>query len=607
MPRPSLEKQAETAWTRIQEALDYYDNVRRPVYERAWLVYTNDASLLLTGGVPTGGYGVLGGVVWALGGGSEEVMGSAPFYPAKLNVGTTIIHTKLSALTTQKPTFNVLIYDPQRNTPQMVSLIRWLVDYLWDTSQVQTALQEAYISKALFGFGLIEINEVLETDAEGNIVGKSFRVNAVPATRVLYDLNARHASLEACRWIAKIVWMEKHVIEDLGKSARWRNVDKVAPISRFKSFEENIRMIQQIATHSRNIEEDKRIPVFYYYDAYNREVFILAPAKDYDYPFVVLKHMKDPFPFKDFYPFVMLKGYEVPETFHPLSDYMLIEPHLELLTRFVSIYMNHALRSLPKFAYMENALTEQGRRALSSSSILAGVEVRNTAPAAAVQPLTVDLPNQSLVQMIVLAEKYLNEAAGLTHYHRAEVPPKVKSATESSYLVQLSGVRGQHEAQLIEYALGELAEKLYGYFKVSGLPVPVAIPNALGQMQIAIVNPTELPDVIRIEINAGSTAYMDRLQDRNDMIGLMQILAEIMQMGASPAVLPILRHVLTTFPQLNPTDVMQILQSVLTTQQLLLAQAQQQQAQEKTEKSEEPEEPEEPETEEEPEEVGGVI
>jgi len=334
-------------------------------------------------------------------------------------------------------------------------------------------------------------------------------------------------------------------------------------------------MIQQIemAIQSRRIEEDEKIPVFYYYDAYNRELFILAPAKDYDYPFVVLSYLKNPFPYKDFYPFVMLSGYGVPETFHPMSDYMLIEPHLELLTRFVSIYMNHALRAIPKFAYTENVLTEQGRRALSSSSLLAGIEVRNASPSVAIQPITVDMPNQSLVQMIVLAEKYLNEAAGLTHYHRAEVPPRVKSATESSYLVQLSGVRGQHEAQLIEMTLGALAEKLYGYFKTLGEPVVIAMPSPLGVPMPVPISPEQLPDVVKIEINAGSSAYMDRMQDRNDMVTLMQILGELAQMGALGISAPLLKHILATFPQLNATDVMQIMQGLIQFQQMQQMQA----------------------------------
>jgi len=572
MPRPKLEQKAETAWKRIEDAIEYYDHVRRPVYERAWMVYCNDASLLLGSG-GFGNIGMLSGAIW-FGAMGEEALGSAPFVPAKINIGTTIIQTKMAALTTQKPTFNVLIYDPEKNNSEIIALVRWLVDYLWDTSEVQTALQQAYLSKALFGFGLLEITEVAEITAEGQPARRQLRVVPIPATRVLYDLNARYPSLEACRWIAKVVWMERGVIDDMEKVANWRNTDKVAKTWKFKPFEENIRMIQQVElTRTHKIEEDEKIPVFYYYDAYNRELFILAPAKDYDYPFVVLRYEKDPFPFKDFYPFVMLAGHGVPETFHPLSDYMIIEPHLELLTKFISIYMNHALRAIPKFAYTENALTEQGRRALSSPSLLSGIEVRTTAPGAVIQPITVDMPNQSLVQMIVLAEKYLNEAAGLTHYHRAEVPPRVKSATESSYLVQLSGVRGQHEAQLIEQALGDLAEKLYGYYKMLGEPVAVAVPSPLGVPVTVPVMPHQLPDVVRIEINAGSTAYTDRMMDRNDMIALMQILGELLQMGSIPAVMPILKHVLATFPQLNATDVMQIVQSIAQIQQMQALQA----------------------------------
>jgi len=100
MPRPSYEQKAELAWKRIEEALDYYDLVRRPVYERAWMVYCNDASLLITGGGGTNATGILGGAIW-FGMGSEEALGSAPFIPAKLNVGSTIIQTKLVAIAPQ--------------------------------------------------------------------------------------------------------------------------------------------------------------------------------------------------------------------------------------------------------------------------------------------------------------------------------------------------------------------------------------------------------------------------------------------------------------------------------------------------------------------------
>lgn len=573
MPRrPSVVKEAEERAThRIERALRYYEDKRLPLYRRWWMLYYEGMKA-----VQRDIWSVIGPpgmVAWAM-----PLLGERNVWGATVNYVTTFILTKNAALTTREPSFSIVIMDREKDTPEMKALLLEVITQLWRISDAQKAFQRADLYRRLFGFALLRAVFHPVYSPDGEVVDVIPHVYAIPATRVLYDLGAQVADVQACRWLCEIQFMDERELSGM-ESVGWKNVDDVTEDERLKPF---LEPLMAAPLHDENYisDEDKRIPVFHYWDKQAGVYLVLARGKGGSFVTLYERHYETID--KHFYPYILLAGTELPETFHPLSDVAIMEPHVDLLAKLLTIFTHHALRSLPRFAYMENALTEQGQRALSETSIMAGVEVRQGASLADIQPLPTTPPNPALVAMIERCERDLTEAAGITHYHRAIMPPGRRSATETAQFIQLSGVRGQMEQQLMEDAMSEMAERLYALFLQQETPLTIPIRQRGVIVGVVTVTPQMLPQALKIEVNAGSTAWTDRIQDRNDMLGLIQTL------GSLPTVpntlRPLLAHLLSTFPQLNPSDIMEILRAVdeqfmqQQMQQQMMEQAMQQQA-----------------------------
>ena len=566
-------------WERISSGITYYDQELEPKYRRWQGIYRSDTGSMGASINPDDALRMNLSI--------GDMAEMRRYYFARLNLGTSFINIKTSALTVKEPTFSATILDESQYDPAKVLLIQSSMRRIWRESGAQEAIREADTYRRVYGYSLIKPSWDRVFNAKGDIMTQRGKATAIPPTRLFYDTSADRPDMGSLRWLAELVWMDKDSLDAM-RQAGWKNTKKVGRHGRLETLttalptgassgdESHGRASVGAEEHKKNSEV--LYPVFLMWDFTRRKYTVLAPrgeqdglaAKENEY--VVLYEENDPYPYEDFFPHVMLTGLHVPNQFHPQGDIALMEPHLDLLARLFTVFVAHSIRSVPKFAYAENTMTEQGRRALTEPSVMAGVEMRSNAPVNSVVPLPSAPVPDALIAGIGKAEQYLNEAAAILDYHRGSAPAGRHTMGEVSQLVSLSGVRGQMELRQLEETMGKLAGKLYDLYRFENSTVTIVQEMAPGMRQPIQVPMDSLPSSIELLVNSGSSAFSDRVQDRNDMMNLFQLVTQVPLVP--PQSLPVMKHILQTFPQLSASDVIDILRAYMQA-----AQMQQQQAQ----------------------------
>lgn len=553
-------------WQRIEGSIRHFEDKLEPNYKR-WLdVYRTD-----TGG---SGFNISPDDALAMNLSLSDMAEMRRYYFARLNLATSFIDIKTSALTLREPSFSVVILEEADFSPEKVLLIQSSLRRIWRTSKAQEAVRLADTYRRIFGYSLIKVAWDETRDGEGNVISEKGRTIPVSPTRILYDPAADEPTLQKMRWLAEVVWMDRDSLDAMRTNVGWKRTSQVGSHGRLNALSTMSPKLDTITAEkvpgfsseeSKRYTDEELFPIFLVWDGSRRKYTIMAAsgkdADEKDKPYVVLHEAVDPYPFEDFYPFALLAGQHVPNDFHSIGDMQNMEPHLDLLARMFTIFTAHAMRSVPKYGYVQNAVTEQGRRALTESSVMAGVELRDGASANSVFPLqSTPLPD-ALIQGITRVEQYLNEAAGILDYHRGLMPGGRHTMGEVGQLVSLSGVRGQMQMRSLEEDMSALAIKLYDLYRFAGATVSVVQETPDGMRQPMPIPMADLPGAVELLVNSGSSAFSDRMSDRNDMMTLFQLLTQIPMVP--PQSMPVLKHILGTFPQLSASDAIEILRSFL--------------------------------------------
>lgn len=478
---------------------------------------------------------------------------------------------KNGSITLTQPDFWVMFKRHYPNYAELATLIRHILRFFWQKSQIQEEIRIADRYARIVGqcpvrvgyevvpnphahseLSSEDISEMLLT-GDVETISESFWeerpvVRHVSPFRFFYDQDIPLPDLTYARWCCEVLYLTAEQLDMLP----YKGLDQLQPTAERMDLPRRDKGQQQVDYYEIWSIWDKELGLHILYAP-------SVPDKT-----IAVEKIETPFP--NFFPYELWTIYEIPD--HPIAigDAQILLVPAQTFNFLRTVELNYVMRTMPRFFYRRGVLTEQGKRALEAGSLLQGIEIASDEPLGQV---VMPFVPSGLPQELLLFENAVREdmttLSGITDFHRGIPLPTKRLATEVSLLAQLSGIRGQIEQQKFETFLARVINKFYHVlrnFVPETIPVPI---RRNGETEIIPIAPAQLPDDAEIYITTSGNA-IDRALERRDIIELFKFIA---QAGLPIVVwIPFIQRLLATY-NIHPEEAALVVNSL---QQIALQQ-----------------------------------
>jgi hypothetical protein len=163
---------------------------------------------------------------------------------------------------------------------------------------------------------------------------------------------------------------------------------------------------------------------------------------------------------KDRSPFVPLVLRKTNTRVRGISDMELMAPSLDEQAVYRSNTANYIEHFVPKVTGPEDALTEEGKKALASPDYGAYVSTAREYPNAAITPLDPPVLPSEAWDMERRVEDGIREATGVNELMRGLFPDRKRTATETSEVVSASAARQSEKRNTLEHFYLNIAQRI---------------------------------------------------------------------------------------------------------------------------------------------------
>ena len=286
-------------------------------------------------------------------------------------------------------------------------------------------------------------------------------VSYIPVDMLLWDDTAR--TPDDIRWHCEIeevppheVWDNEDFLEYVKEHGGTEaDVKNIKPDTFLSKIQETKSMRKQTADHG----DDERITLYRFYDYETGTICTFAKGGK-----IILLEQPNPFAFqpdlKDRSPFVPLVLRSHPKRVRGISDMTLIEPLLDELNHYRSKMAAYVAQFEPKWMGPDDALTPDGREAISSTNpgdyvgLTSGYRKDDVGPVVPPQ-----LPSEVL-EMVGMIINDIREATGVSELMRGIFPDRKRTATETTEVVAASTARQSEKRNAMERFFLGIAKRI---------------------------------------------------------------------------------------------------------------------------------------------------
>lgn len=313
------------------------------------------------------------------------------------------------------------------------------------------------VPDALTIAGLVPVEEEVEKVLRDRIV-----VDYVPWDMVRWDPTAKR--IEDVTWVAQL---SKVRAEEVKENPAYQEYTSRSPgnSAKLKKLKGDSTLDLDKLPDGKATKDDEFLTVVEFWDFQTGTVCTFVKGQDW-----LLDETANPFAlnfdFKDRSPFVPLILRKTNTRLRGISDMELMAPSLDEQAMYRSNTATFVERFVPKVMGPEDALTEEGKTALSSKEYGAYVSIATGSDASQVQPLIPPALPTEVFDLERRVEDGIREATGVNELMRGLFPDRKRTATETSEVVSASTARQSEKRNTLEQFYLDIARRILQLMQV---------------------------------------------------------------------------------------------------------------------------------------------
>lgn len=451
-----------------------------------------------------------------------------------INLSFSTVNTIIPYITSEEPRFLVSPYS-QDATVENARLQQAWLNRLWrkQSTGAQEALKASAEDYLIYGDGYLKVSYALEEK-----MASSGQVDSKEIAEIFVDrldpwdlfIDPMADGLHNARWLCHRIYTTRDEVE---QDVRYEHVDVDDLVGEPPDTAEDAIRTDRTAWHGDTGQD--WVVLYEFYDLVHDEMWTFGMGGDV--PLRVVEGVS-------MAPIVQIPNYRIPRSPYHMGELEQIKPMQDELNKSRSQLITHRRRNVAKYLIREDAITEDGKKALTSPIVNQMVPILGDQPLdALVKPASLQpLPPEAYASADQ-AERDIYEISGVNEYLRGASPEIRRTATEATIIEGASNVKTRGKLADVERAarkigalIVETAKDVYpqtdvdemSMYLTGGEAEQIARDNAnaeadellaagdmaaaqeakiLGGKSDVIVTPTEdiFVGVYEIEIESGST------------------------------------------------------------------------------------------------------
>lgn len=364
-----------------------------------------------------------------------------------INMSFSTVNTIVPYVTGAEPDFMVEPYGGDATSDSARLITAWL-NRMWRSSKVagNAHLERAVHDYLTYGDGYLKQSYNI---ADMEIDDEMMEVAELWVDRINpWDLWIDPASdgIHNARWVAHRLFIPKHVVEQSDKYKFTKDLGSWSAMGAEDSGRDPEAM--QVPTGE---GKDDLIAVIEFYDRLANRLVVFAEGADM--PLRVVEDIDCPI--------VQLGNYIIPHSpYHSGEMEQLWELQMEL-NRTRSQMITHRKRNVQKYIAQEQALGEDAKAALQSSTVNELIFVKGAVdPSTVIQPLQVAQLSSDAYNISDVITRDIYEISGVNEYLRGGTPAISRTATEATIIESASNVKSQHKLRQVETFVRSIGQML---------------------------------------------------------------------------------------------------------------------------------------------------
>jgi hypothetical protein len=281
-------------------------------------------------------------------------------------------------------------------------------------------------------------------------------VDYVPWDRVRFDPTARR--FKDVRWIAQLTPM---TVEEVKNNPQWREYVKRTRggLDRLERLQADAAIDKDLWVGDKPTDDDKRVTVVEMWDLEAGTYCIFVRGQNWLLyegvnPFAMMPELQDRSPFV---PIVLRK---TTRRVRGISEMDVMLRSLREKDLYRSMAATYIERIVPKLIGPEDALTDEGKEALSNAEVGAYVSISRDVDPRTIQPLIPPPLPEKAFDMENKIDNEIREATGVNELMRGLFPDRRRTATETAEVVAASAARQSEKRNTLERFHVDIARRM---------------------------------------------------------------------------------------------------------------------------------------------------
>lgn len=359
-----------------------------------------------------------------------------------INISFSTVNTIVPYVTGEEPNFLVEPYSGDAS-PRLARIQAALLNRVWRSSDTegQNKLEDVAVDMLIYGDGFMQVGHVVEEQRLGD--GET-----VDAVKVVLDrldpwdvwIDPFSDGIHNARWVARRIITTMEELED---DDRYRIPEDFGAgvASEFYVGEEELRERLYVQGQGEDGNVQRWVVLYEFYDLVRGRMITFG---DHEQP---LRWIDEPA-----LPIVQFGNYRIPRQPYHMGELEQLWDMQQELNKTRSQQITHRRRGAAKIAYLKDAITEEGKQALTSPEVMAGVpfEGGDLTLDQLIQPINIPNISSDAYNMSDIITRDVYEISGVNEYLRGATPEVRRTATEATIIEGASNVKSRHKLRLIE-------------------------------------------------------------------------------------------------------------------------------------------------------------
>lgn len=425
-----------------------------------------------------------------------------------VNMSFSTINTILPHLTGMEPEFTVAPFSKD-STPKNARIQEAYLNRMWRHKPVgaQIGLKASVFDYLVYGDGYLKTTwSIVErsTNVDETAQVTELFVDRISPWDVWLDPNS--TGLDKARWAAVRVWTTE-------EEARADDTLKIPAGYEFTTIDatDNDDDSGEKPYHATS-DNRKWVILYEMYDLTNERMYVVPEDGD-KHPWKIIEGIT--------IPVEQIPGYRIPQSPYHMGELEQIFDLQREIDKTRSQQVAHRKRNVSKVFVREDALSPEGKSALTSSVV--GEMV----------PITGDVPLQDLVHTMQLqplpsesyasvsqAQSDITEITGVTEYQRGTAPDITRTATEAQMMQGSANVKIDAKLNDVEHALRNIGTYMLGVAEdVYPLTDVDEMAMFIGGADGRAINQLQAGDEAQDALNAGNIQEAEDIADSAGLFG----------------------------------------------------------------------------------------